>query len=206
MTDASGTVVWAADYKPFGEATITVSTITNNLRFPGQYYDAETGLHYNYFRDHNPIIGKYIEPDRINLTSLHLPLPLFKTKINYAGKKDKILKKILINYSLYHPQTQNPYPYVENNPVNRTDPNGDYSIVAVVVVGAGIAATVWYQIYRASHPPNMPNPSPQEPVIQRPPGQEPAICHVVHHPRPEAPELPDLDDPEPAEGPELPMR
>jgi RHS protein len=42
MTDASGAVVWAADYKPFGEATITVSTITNNLRFPGQYYDAES--------------------------------------------------------------------------------------------------------------------------------------------------------------------
>ncbi len=44
MTDASGTVVWAADYKPLGEATITVSTITNNLRFPGQYYDVEAGL------------------------------------------------------------------------------------------------------------------------------------------------------------------
>jgi hypothetical protein len=29
MTDSSGTVVWSADYKPFGEATITVSTITN---------------------------------------------------------------------------------------------------------------------------------------------------------------------------------
>jgi YD repeat-containing protein len=38
MTDASGVVVWVADYKPFGEATITVSSITNNLRFPGQYY------------------------------------------------------------------------------------------------------------------------------------------------------------------------
>jgi RHS repeat-associated protein len=63
MTDSSGTIVWAADYKPFGEATITVSTITNNLRFPGQYYDAETGNHYNYFRDYNPVIGSYIEID-----------------------------------------------------------------------------------------------------------------------------------------------
>ena len=63
MTDASGTVVWAADYKPFGETTITVSAITNNLRFPGQYDDAETGLHYNYFRDYNPIIGKYVQSD-----------------------------------------------------------------------------------------------------------------------------------------------
>src|SRR5512147_365268 len=68
MTDATGTVVWAADYKPFGEATVTVSTITNNLRFPGQYYDQETGTHYNYFRDYDPAIGKYKQADSIGLT------------------------------------------------------------------------------------------------------------------------------------------
>jgi len=67
LTDSTGTVVWSADYKPFGEATITVSTVTNNLRFPGQYYDAETGLNYNYFRDYNPSIGGYIESDPIGL-------------------------------------------------------------------------------------------------------------------------------------------
>ncbi len=67
MTDASGTVVWAADYKPFGEATITVSTITNNLRFPGQYFDQETGLNYNINRDYNPTIGRYIEADPVGL-------------------------------------------------------------------------------------------------------------------------------------------
>jgi RHS repeat-associated protein len=67
MTDASGAVVWAADYKPFGEATVTISTITNNLRFPGQYFDAETGLNYNYYRDYNPAIGKYLQADPIGL-------------------------------------------------------------------------------------------------------------------------------------------
>jgi RHS repeat-associated protein len=67
MTDASGTVVWSADYKPFGEATVTVSTITNNLRFPGQYFDAETGLNYNYYRDYNPAIGRYLEADPIGI-------------------------------------------------------------------------------------------------------------------------------------------
>lgn len=65
MTDGSGTVVWSADYKPFGEATITVSTITNNLRFPGQYYDAETGLLYNLNRTYNKDLGRYIEADPI---------------------------------------------------------------------------------------------------------------------------------------------
>jgi RHS repeat-associated protein len=63
MTDSTGTVVWAADYKPFGEVTITVSTITNNLRFPGQYFDAETGLHQNRFRDYNFLTGRYVETD-----------------------------------------------------------------------------------------------------------------------------------------------
>jgi len=36
-----------------------------NLRFPGQYYDAETGLHYNYFRDYEPGTGRYVESDPI---------------------------------------------------------------------------------------------------------------------------------------------
>lgn len=38
-----------------------------NLRFPGQYYDNETGLSYNYFRDYNPKIGRYIQSDPIGL-------------------------------------------------------------------------------------------------------------------------------------------
>ncbi len=67
MTDTSGTVVWATDYKPFGEVTVTTSTITNNLRFPGQYYDAETGLNYNYMRDYNAVIGRYVQADPIGI-------------------------------------------------------------------------------------------------------------------------------------------
>jgi YD repeat-containing protein len=51
LTDANGTIVWEAVYQPFGETVINAgSTVVNNWRMPGQYYDAETGLHYNYFR------------------------------------------------------------------------------------------------------------------------------------------------------------
>jgi RHS repeat-associated protein len=69
MTDGSGTVVWKANYEPFGKATVTTSTIENNLRLPGQYYDRETGLHYNYFRDYDPTTGRYVEADPMGLAA-----------------------------------------------------------------------------------------------------------------------------------------
>lgn len=37
------------------------------LRFPGQYADKETNLHYNYFRDFDPILGIYKQSDPIGL-------------------------------------------------------------------------------------------------------------------------------------------
>jgi len=44
-----------------------VGSATVNLRFPGQYFDQETGLHYNYFRDYDPQTGRYVESDPIGL-------------------------------------------------------------------------------------------------------------------------------------------
>jgi RHS repeat-associated protein len=68
LTDEDGNSVWAVRSEAFGKTTISATAIAeNNLRFPGQYYDAETSLHYNYFRDYNPIIGRYLETDPIGL-------------------------------------------------------------------------------------------------------------------------------------------
>ncbi len=67
LTNESGTVSWKAVYTPFGEAEISILTVENPFRLPGQYYDPETGLHYNYFRYYNPQIGRYITPDPIGL-------------------------------------------------------------------------------------------------------------------------------------------
>jgi RHS repeat-associated protein len=67
MTDGTGQTVWEGEYLPFGEEHSITGSITNNLRFPGQYFDGETNLHYNYFRDYNPVIGRYVESDPIGL-------------------------------------------------------------------------------------------------------------------------------------------
>jgi len=68
LTDASNTVVWEGIYKPFGEATVNPnSSVVNNFRFPGQYYDQETGLHYNWHRYYDPGTGRYLRADPIGL-------------------------------------------------------------------------------------------------------------------------------------------
>lgn len=73
-TDKNGNVVWAARYEPFGKATIVTPqataenpTIVSNLRLPGQYEDEETGLHYNWNRYYDPVIGRYVAEDPIGL-------------------------------------------------------------------------------------------------------------------------------------------
>ncbi len=66
MIDISGNIVWSAIYDSFGKAEVQPSsTIENNLRFPGQYYDSETGLHYNWYRYYEPEIGRYLRTDPI---------------------------------------------------------------------------------------------------------------------------------------------
>lgn len=67
MIQDNGVVVWAAQHEAFGKAEVTVSTVENPLRFPGQYFDGETGLHYNYMRDYDPGIGRYTRSDPIGL-------------------------------------------------------------------------------------------------------------------------------------------
>ena len=68
MTAVNGAVVWSAKYASFGEADVDgSSTVTSNLRFPGQYYDDEIGLHYNYFRYYGPSTGRYLRIDPIGM-------------------------------------------------------------------------------------------------------------------------------------------
>jgi RHS repeat-associated protein len=68
MTDESGSAVWEAKVKPFGDANVkSTSTVNNNFRLPGQIFDEETGFHYNYFRDYHPGIGRFIEADPIGM-------------------------------------------------------------------------------------------------------------------------------------------
>jgi RHS repeat-associated protein len=73
VSDAANGVRWEwANAHPFGahapnDNPSGAGAFAFNLRFPGQYFDAETGLHYNYFRDYDPGIGRYVQSDPIGL-------------------------------------------------------------------------------------------------------------------------------------------
>ncbi|WKV75990.1 DUF6531 domain-containing protein [Streptomyces sp. PCS3-D2] len=58
-----GTTAWARD-----------SSAHTPLRFPGQYYDPETGLHYNHFRHYDPETGRYVSPDPLGLAPAPNPV------------------------------------------------------------------------------------------------------------------------------------
>lgn len=72
ITDGSGNLVWQWDSDPYGKEVANEQpagqpAFAFNLRFPGQQFDRESNLHYNYFRDYDPALGRYIQSDPIGL-------------------------------------------------------------------------------------------------------------------------------------------
>ena len=111
MTDAAGAEVWAADYLPFGRADVTIGTVENHLRFAGQYFDEETGFHYNYHRYYDPRTGRYLTPDP-----------------SHSINANKEVIPFLVPILLETPQALNIFSYVENNPINSTDKFGLFDL------------------------------------------------------------------------------
>ncbi|EMI3929786.1 AAA family ATPase [Salmonella enterica subsp. enterica serovar Typhimurium] len=71
VTAADGTLVWAGYIRGFGENAADISNsgayFHQPLRLPGQYFDDETGLHYNLFRYYAPECGRFVSQDPIGL-------------------------------------------------------------------------------------------------------------------------------------------
>ncbi len=65
-TDNAGVKVWEATYLPFG-GVHTSSGPNSDVRFPGQWFQSETGLHQNWMRDYNPTLGRCMQADPLGL-------------------------------------------------------------------------------------------------------------------------------------------
>jgi RHS repeat-associated protein len=67
VTDSTQTPQWGTTYDPYGNTGTIISGIAQNLRYPGQYFDLETGFNYNLNRDYMPNLGRYLETDPTGL-------------------------------------------------------------------------------------------------------------------------------------------
>ncbi|WP_244298032.1 RHS repeat domain-containing protein [Actinobacillus vicugnae] len=67
MTDSQGNIIWKGSYYVWGQLKRSHENYTAHqpFRLQNQYFDKETGLHYNFFRYYNPILGRFVNQDPI---------------------------------------------------------------------------------------------------------------------------------------------
>ncbi len=117
--------VWRWDSEPFGKTAVAASsTVTYNLRFPGQYYEYQTGYHYNWMRDYEPRTGRYLQADPIGLAG-------GLARYTYVGGNPMIFTDPT-GLWIYQQSTGNLYSE-GNNPS------------AITLVGRGYSGAVGYQ-------------------------------------------------------------
>jgi RHS repeat-associated protein len=94
IEDEKRAEVWRARIEPFGRAEISANAkIEFNLRFPGHYFDAELGLHYNRFRYYDPALGRYLQSDPWGLAGgynlyAYRPNPLLDVDVRGLGEEE----------------------------------------------------------------------------------------------------------------------
>ena len=111
IVNSSRSVVASYTYDPWGKIISSSGTLAdiNPLRYRGYYYDSETGFYYLQSRYYDPEIGRFINAD------------------SYASTDATGLL------------STNMFAYCENDPVNRSDPDGEFwNIVAGAALGAGM--------------------------------------------------------------------
>ncbi|MHC8356166.1 RHS repeat-associated core domain-containing protein [Pseudomonas sp. LB3P81] len=91
LTDYSGEIVWSAKYNAYGKVTYLAfgggEQLEQPLRFQGQYFDAESGLHYNRHRYYDPKVGRYLTPDPVKLAG---GLNQYRYALNPTGWVDPL--------------------------------------------------------------------------------------------------------------------
>jgi RHS repeat-associated protein len=109
VTNSAGEPVWQAVWKPFGEEESITGSLTYDARFPGQWFQIESGLHWNWNRHYDPGTGRYVQPDPVGLMAMLSDGP-----------------------SIYGYARQSPLGWIDPNgeetpPENAWDPNGPKS-------------------------------------------------------------------------------
>lgn len=85
LVDEHGDIAWRADSTAWGAtAWVRGGTTYTPLRFPGQYLDPETGLHYNHFRHYDPETARYLTVDPLGLAPAPNPVTYVRNPYIWA--------------------------------------------------------------------------------------------------------------------------
>ncbi len=137
---------WSATYDTFGNCSIDVEDIENNLRFAGQYFDVETGLHYNWNRYYDPETGRYMRVDPVG-EGLNLYLYVQNNPLKYIDPRGLTATRSQDNYWTQN-NTSNQQTSVQSNQgedyAESLNLNPTKSIVARVVDKAIVKATSFH--------------------------------------------------------------
>ena len=111
LTDQRGEIAWSGTYQAWGLAkekrtdSAIRENIRNPLRFQGQYFDTETGLHYNRYRYYDPQVGRFISKDPIGFAG---GLNVYAYAPNPVGWVDPLGLARVYRNAPYHGATDNP--------------------------------------------------------------------------------------------------
>jgi RHS repeat-associated protein len=140
MTDASAALAWSVAYEPFG-AVASVNAVSSaiDLRFPGQWFQLENGLHYNWHRHYDATLGRYLQPDpngnEFVSSAIGSDINLDPAQTTPASTLTPFLLEYTpaIRNGLPQPSLRvQPYSYARSTPLSAIDPSG---LQAQVVIG-----------------------------------------------------------------------
>ena len=159
ITDGSANVVWDGVYDPFGLA-VSVSSlwgsptqwgsftwepttpVPTNLRFPGQYADAETALNQNWNRDYDPTIGRYIQSDPYGISSGVNTYEYVEGNPLYGADNTGLIDNCVLkgNCPTYHPLSPDQQQAVQDTRIELLyGPPAAVGVCTVTLTGAVIA-------------------------------------------------------------------
>ncbi len=103
LVDSAKTVRWKAKWYPFGEIYSETVSATNDVRFPGQLRDDESGLYYNWHRYYGPTIGRYYQADPLGLYSGDYNLYRYAdgNPTRYTDPDGRAVPLLLAAYGIY---------------------------------------------------------------------------------------------------------
>jgi RHS repeat-associated protein len=112
LTDESQSIVWQAEYYPFGKIYSESGSVENKLRFPGQYYEqilSNSNIYYNGFRWYKTNIGRYVSPDSFDYFSYLTDENLYFYSENNPSNKYDITGHYVIDESCRCKEKYNPF-------------------------------------------------------------------------------------------------